>query len=148
MPENSRTVDNIGIDVHKRYIDDSSLLSKEEKEIFQTPNIASSVAKSAEVLSIAPKSLETDILLGVQQKTTPFAPPPEFVLRTNIFTYNLIPPISNGEDLIQKLQSIKQNKDSAIEKEREILLKSFQTYKKLDIIRADIKKKQDEFHKG
>lgn len=142
----AKTVDNLGADVHQRFIDDTRLLNDEElQKIYQTP----SIAKRAEVLKTAPKFSEIDLLWGAQEKeTSPFAEPPNFVLTTDVFTHLLIPSVGNGNDIIQKLESLKQEKESDVERQRKALLNFANNYQKLNKDLEYIKRKQEEFHRG
>lgn len=163
----AKTIDNLGPEVNRRYIDDTRLLSDEEvQKIVQTP----SVARRAEVLKTAPKFTEIDLLWGVQERaSSPFVEPPNFVLTTDVFTYSLIPSIGTGSEIIQKLESIKRDdkkekqkqekgqeeeqeekkqKDTDEERQRKILLKFAKDLFTLNKILEVIKRKQEEFHKG
>lgn len=141
----SKTIDNLGPDVHQKFINDTRLLNDEEvKKIFETPKIA----ERAEVLKTAPKYSEIDLLWGTQQKTSPFVEPPDFVLTTNVFTHSLIPSLGSGLEISQKLESLKEEKDSEVERQRKTLMKFVNDYVTLNKILELIKRKQDEFHKG
>jgi len=146
----SKTVDNLGSEVHQRYIDGTKLLSEEELiKVFQSPN----VAKRAEVLTTAPKYPELDLLWGFREReTSPFVPPPNFVLTTNVFIYQLIPSFGPDEKLLEKLDYLKakeeDNEQSEQEKQRKRLLKFAALMSQLNKIISDIKKRKDEYHKG
>ncbi len=142
----AKTVDNLGPDVHQRFIEDTRLLSDEEvQKIYQTP----SIAKRAEVLKTAPKYSEIDLLWGVQDReTSPFVEPPDFVLTTDVFTYSLIPSLGSGSEIVQKLESLKEEKDSDVERQRKTLMKFAKDLITLNKILELIKRKQEEFHKG
>jgi hypothetical protein len=141
----AKTVDNLGLDVHQNYIDKTRLLSDEEvQKIYQTPNIAS----RAEVLTTAPKYSEIDLLWGAaESQPSFFAEPPNFVLATDVFTYKTIPSVEI-EEIKQKLDSLKKEKESDVEKKRAILTNFASRLNIIDKNLELIKRKQDEFHKG
>jgi hypothetical protein len=164
----AKTVDNLGPEVHKRYIDDIKLLSEEDvKKIFQTPSVAS----RTEVLKTAPQLSEFDLLWGITQtETSPFEAPPNFAMTSDIFSYQLIPSFGPTNDIIEKLNSLdfkkkkKKKKKSPDEpdedgeddedgeeeneRERKNLLKFAMIMSDLNKIITEIKKRKDEYHKG
>lgn len=101
----AKTIDNLGVEVNKRYIDDLKLINEEDvKRIFQTP----SVATRAEVLKTAAQLSEFDMLWGIgSSETTLFEAPPNFMMTSNVFTYQLIPSFGPTNEIIEKLTSIK-----------------------------------------
>jgi len=141
----AKTVDNLGADVHQRYINDTRLLSEEEQTLFKVPNIA----KRAEVLKTAPNYPQIELLWGLQEKeTSPFVEPPGFVLTTAVFTYSLIPSIGHDSEIIEKLEALKEKKDSDEERQRNNLLKFAKAVSFLNKIISEISRKKEEFHKG
>ena len=145
----AKTVDNLGADVHQRYINDTRLLSEEEKTLFKTPDIA----KRAEVLETALKYPHIELLWGLQEKETSFfIEPPGFVLTTDVFTYSLIPSLGPDSQIIEKLEAIKEEKDkekdSDKERQRKSLLKFAKALSFLNTIISEISRKKEEFHKG
>lgn len=142
----SKTIDNLGPEVHQNFIDKTRLLSDEEvQKIIQTPSIAA----RAEILTTAPTFPETDLLWETQRKeSSPFAEPPGFVLATDVFTHAVIPAIGSGTETVQKLESLKDEKDSEVERQRKILTKFIKNYISLNEMLKYIKRKQEEFHKG
>jgi len=152
----AKTIDNLPPDVNRRFIEDTKLLSEEDvKRVFQTPSIAA----RAEVLKTAPEITKLDVLFGLEQiETSPFAAPENFVLATNIFTYQLIPNFGPINELIEKLESIedknqkkkkrKKEEESEKDKQRKRLLKFAFLMDSLNTILTDIKKRKDEYHKG
>ncbi len=141
-----QTIDNLQPKEHQRFIDATQLLNDEEvQKITQTPG----VAQRAEILKTAPKYSEIDLLWQVQEKeTSPFIEPEGFVLTTDILTHALIPNLGSVSEIIQKLESIKDQKDSEVERQRKILVKSIKDYSSLNEMLKYIKRKQEEFHKG
>ena len=153
----AKTIDNLPPDVNRRFIEDTKLLSEEDvKKVFQTPSIAT----RAEILKTAPEITKLDVLFGLEEiETSPFAAPENFVLATNIFTYQLIPNFGPINEIIEKLESIedknqkkkkkkKEEEDSEENKQRKRLLKFAFLMDTLNEILTDIKKRKDEYHKG
>ena len=141
----AKTVDNLGPEVHQRFINDVKLLNEEEvQKFFQSP----SVAKRAEILKTSPKHAETDILWGLSDiGTSLFNEPPDFVLSTDIFTYKIIPSLEE-KDVMEKLNLIKKEEGTDVEQQRQNLLKFAAHLDNLNKILAEIQRKKDEYHKG
>jgi len=153
----AKTIDNLGPEVHKRYIDDVKLLSDEEiQKIFKTPNIATRV----EELQRAPQLKELEILWGLKESESfIFAPPPGFAISADLFTYQLIPSFGSIKDIIEKLQLSKKASDkkkkavkekdlSDEENQKQHLLKFANVLLDLNKILFEIKKRKEEYHKG
>ncbi|MBN2479735.1 MAG: DUF5399 family protein [Parachlamydiales bacterium] len=153
----AKTVDNLGPEVHNRYMQDISLLSEKEVQKFlKTPSVAS----RTEILKIQPSYPELDLLWGLSQNnTTPFAPPANyFIATTDIFTYQLMPSFGPVEEIVEKLDSFVEEKkkrkkrenkeDQEEQKESEKLLKFAKMVSILNKIISEIKKRKDEYHKG
>ncbi|NGX64155.1 MAG: hypothetical protein KR126chlam6_01582 [Candidatus Anoxychlamydiales bacterium] len=150
----AKTIDNLPPEVNRRFIEDTKLLSEEDvKKVFQTPSIAT----RAEVLKTAPETTKLDMLFGLEKiETSPFAAPDNFVLATNIFTYQLIPNFGPINEIIEKLESIEEKKkkrkkeeeEAEEERQRKRLLKFAFLMDTLNSILTDIKKRKDEYHKG
>ncbi|MFA6119323.1 MAG: DUF5399 family protein [Parachlamydiales bacterium] len=163
----AKTVDNLGLEVHKRYIDDVKLLSEEEvKKIFQAPSVAS----RAEILKTAPQLTEMDLLWGTNQsETSLFEPPANFAVTSNIFSYQMVPSLGSMAELVEKLESIEfsnkkrkkkkkktsnedEEENEGSEEEEELqkqhLIKFATMMTDLNKIITEIKKRKDEYHKG
>jgi hypothetical protein len=149
----SKTIDNLGPEVHQRYIEGTKLLTEEElSKFFKTPEVAT----RTEILETAAKYSKLDLLWGIQQReTSPFEEPPNFVLTTNVLTYLLIPSLGSGKEIYEKLKSIKEKEEeegseeeSEKEKQRKKLLKFALLMKELNEILLEIKRKKEEYHKG
>ncbi|NGX41297.1 MAG: hypothetical protein KR126chlam4_01136 [Candidatus Anoxychlamydiales bacterium] len=143
----AKTIDNLGPEVNNSYMRAMELLSEEEvKKIFQTP----SIAKRAEVLTTAAQPLESDKLFGLKEsESSPFAPPEDFVLAADSFSYQLVPSMGITATLNEKLDSLKPKDLSDAEKNQmKTLSKTFITMHTLNKILQDIQKRKDEYHKG
>ncbi|NGX30600.1 MAG: hypothetical protein K940chlam4_01450 [Candidatus Anoxychlamydiales bacterium] len=143
----AKTIDNLGPEVNNSYMRAMELLSEEEvKKIFQTP----SIAKRAEVLTTAAQPLESDKLFGLKEsESSPFAPPEDFVLAADSFSYQLVPSMGITTTLNEKLDSLKPKDLSDAEKNQmKTLSKTFITMHTLNKILQDIQKRKDEYHKG
>ncbi|KKL79945.1 hypothetical protein LCGC14_2009760 [marine sediment metagenome] len=143
----AKTIDNLGPEVNNSYMRAMELLSEEEvKKIFQTP----SIAKRAEVLTTAAQPLESDKLFGLKEsESSPFAPPEDFVLAADSFSYQLVPSMGITATLNEKLGSLKPKDLSDAEKNQmKTLSKTFITMHTLNKILQDIQKRKDEYHKG
>jgi len=142
----AKTVDNLGPQVHQRYIEDTRFLSKEELAKLAP----SSIAKKVEVLETAAKPLETDLLFKTKEsESSPFAPPEDFVLGLNVFTSSIAPNMGTLEEIQERLNSL--NKTDLSDKEKnqmKTLNKSFARINLLDKMLQDVKKRSNEYQKG
>ncbi len=144
--DKAKTVDNLGPRAHERFIENAKLLSDEElQKVIQTPT----VAKRTETLTTTPIYPELIKLWQLQNNAAwPFEKPPFFeTASSNLFSNQLVPNLGPLDEFIEKLESEKSS-DPEIEKQRNQLIDFATRMKRLNKVLEDIKKKQDEYHKG
>src|SRR3989338_2337955 len=94
----AKTIDNLGPEVHKRYMDALKLLDEKDVEkVFKTPAIAGRI----ETLTVSPSySMVEELFNTRENKSSPFVPPPKFFLTSsNIFTSSIIPALDENDKI-------------------------------------------------
>jgi hypothetical protein len=134
--EGPKTVDDLGIDVSRRYIRDQEQLDRSFIKDFQIPS------RTQVVITTPFYASETDSLVGAQKRVSWFlsSPPENYsISRKKIFSYQLIPSLGPNEKLdedLSKIENFKIPKNAknrkALEKDKDTLKTFLQTYKKIE----------------
>ena len=144
----AKTIDNLGPETHKRFIENTKLLSDADiAKFFASANLGKISDRTTSIITDAVSGSELDKFLGFEQKTSNFMSPP--VIPTDILKFNrLIGPLP-GKIVLNKLNEIKvDKKKSKLGDEKKILENFAKTMINLNKIISEIAKKLHEYKKG
>ena len=151
MAGESKTIDNLGLDLSVKYAQNEQLY---DDSLIKESNI---IPKLTQLSVIVPHvSSEIDELFDYDNKNqtwADFVPPPNYVYaKTNLFSHNIAPslgPIEIQEEEKEKINKLQtQNLSANDEKEIDALLNFFDIFEKLNQDLSSINSKRSQYHKG